>query len=264
MDNQVTGDPFFEARSELFKVIVQDHREAFKRSTVPTRDQGFFLCCQTCDYLHQLRKIVPRSCLPNELDWDALRAFDFAAGESLSIPQLMQKTEFRAKALKVAREKIDVERERGKKAKSDAVVKTVIGESFNPFIDQGGQHIKYVAKELLMHPVFKSDFDNGLACFDYAVLFNLPKTVAVDWFQSFSSRSWVARELRNIHMEHMEDYEEFVNDVRQVYLDELDVGPAVDYLVSFLSFPHVPNYHGGSIPGICSNGVVFLLGSRCR
>ena len=83
----------------------------------------------------------------------------------------MQKTEFRAKVLKVARSKIDIEIERGKKAKSNAVAKTLMGESFNPFIDQGRQYIKYVARELLRHPTFKSDLVIGLACFDYAVLF---------------------------------------------------------------------------------------------
>ena len=218
-------------------MIVQDYREAFKRSIMPTRDQGFFLCGQMCDFLHRpLRRIVPRSCLPDEWDWDALRSFDFAVGELLSIPEFMQKTEFRAKVLKVARSKIDVERERGKKSKPEAIAKPVMGESFNPFIDQGRQYIKYVAKELLRHSTFKSDLVIGLACFDYAVLFKLPKTVAVDCyqhvFQSFSSRGWVARELRNVHID---DYVEFVDDVRHVYLDELGVGPAVEDMVSFLS-----------------------------
>ena len=145
------------------------------------------------------------SCLPAEWDWDALQSFDFAVGELLGIPEFMQKTEFRAKVLKVARSKIDVERERGKKGKSDAVAMTVIGESLNPFIDQGRQYIKYVAKELKRHPMFKSDLVIGLACFDFSVLFKLPKTVAVHCyqhlFQSFSSRGWVARELRNVHID---------------------------------------------------------------
>ena len=148
----------------------------------------------------------------------------------------MQKTEIRAKVLKVASSKINVERERGKKAKSDAVAKTVMGESFNPFIDQGRQYIKYVAKESLRHPTVKSDLVNGLVCFDYAVLLKLPKTVAVDCyqylFQSLSSRGWVARELRNVHID---DYVEIIDDMRHVYLDELGVGPSVEDMVSFLS-----------------------------
>ena len=237
LDSQVTGDPYFEARLELFKVIVQEYREAFKRSTVPSRDQGFFLCGQMCDFLHRLlRRVVSRDCLPSERDWDALRSFDFSVGELLRIPEFMRKTEFRSKVLKVAKSEIDVERERGKKARSDSVAKTVMGEAFNPFIDQGRQYVKYVAKELVKHPAFKSDLVIGLACFDYGVLFKLPKTVAVDCFQhlfqSFSSRGWVARELRNVHID---DYVEFVDNLRHVYLDELDVGPDVEDIVSFLS-----------------------------
>ena len=189
-----------------------------------------------CDFLHRLlRRIVSRNCLPAEWDWDALRSLDFSVGELLGIPEFMQKTEFRAKVLKVARSKIDVERERGKKVKSDAVAKTVMGESFNPF-DQGRQYIKYVAKKLMKHPTFKSDLVVGLASFDCSVLFKLPKTVAIDCyqhlFQRFSSRGWVARELRNIHID---DYVEFIDDVRHVYLDEMGVGPDVQDMVSFLS-----------------------------
>ena len=204
---------------------------------MPSRDQGFFLCGQLCDFLHRsLRRIVSRSCLPAEWDWHALRSFDFAVSELLGIPEFMQKAEFRAKMLKVARSKTDVERERGKKGKSDAIEKTVMGEPFNPFVDQDRQYIKYVAKELMRHPTFKSDLVIGLACFDYAVVFKLPKTVAVDcyqhFFQSFSSRSGVARELRNVHID---DYIEFIDDVRHVYLDELGVGPDVEDMVSFLS-----------------------------
>ena len=51
-------------------------------------------------------------------------------------------------------------------------------------------------------------------------------------FQSFSSRGWVARELRNVHID---DYVEFIDDVRHVYLDELGVGLDVEDMVSFLS-----------------------------
>ena len=148
----------------------------------------------------------------------------------------MQKTESRAKASKFARSKIDVERERGKNGKTDAVVKTVMGESFNPFIDQGRQYNKYVATELLRHPTFNSDLVNGLACFDYAVLFKLPKTVAVDCyphvFQSFRSRSWIAQELRNSHID---DYFQFVGNVRHVYLNEMGVALAVEDMISFFS-----------------------------
>ena len=193
---------------------------------MPTRAQGFFLCGHMCDFIYQLlRTIVPRSCLPDEWDWEALRSLDF-----------MQKTQFRAEAMKVAKSMIDIEREREKKGNSDAVVKTLIGESSNPFIDQGRQYIKHVARELLRQPTFKSALIFGPACFDYAALVKLPKTVAVDCYhhvyQSFSSRGWVARELQNLHMD---VYLEFVDDIGHVHLDELGVGRAVEDMNSFLS-----------------------------
>ena len=243
MDSQITGDPYFKARLELFKVIVQDYREGFKRTTVPTREQGFLLCGWMCDFLHRLiRRVVARRFLPAEWDWDALRSFDFAVVELLNIPELMQKTEFWAKVLKVARSKINVERECGTKGKSDVVAQVVKGESFTPFIDQSRRDIKYVAKELMRHPTFKSVLVIGWACFDYAVLFKLPKTVAVDCYQhliqSLSSRGWIARELWNVHID---DYVKFLGDVRHVYLDELGVGPDIEDMVSFLSLcPDLP------------------------
>ena len=88
----------------------------------------------------------------------------------------------------------------------------------------------------MRHPTFKSDLVFGSACFDYSVLLKVPKTVAVDCyqhlFQSFSSRGWVARELRKVHID---DHLEFIDDVRHVYLDEVCVGPDVEDMVSFLS-----------------------------
>ena len=201
-------------------MVVQDYGEAFKRSAIPVCDQGFFLCRQRCDFLHRLlRRMVPRNCLPDEWDWDALCSFDFAVGELFSIPKFIQKIENRAKALKVAGSKIDAERERGKKAKSEAFMIAVMVESFNPFTDQGRQYINYVARELLRD--FKSDLVFDLAFFDFALLFRLPKAVAVDCyqhvFQRLNSRGRVARELRNVQMD---DYVEFVDDLRHVYLDE--------------------------------------------
>ena len=230
----------------ISKLVWNCSKSSFKTIVKPSSGQlspvvtkGFSCaakCAIFCIVCCLLPRIASRSCLPAEWDWDALRSFDYAVSELLGIPEFMQKTEFRAKVLKVARSKIDVERDRGKKGNSDVVAKTGMGESFNPFIDQGRQYIKYVAKELIKHPTFKSDLVIGLACFDYVVLFKLPKTVAVDCyqqlFQSFSSRGWVARELRNIHID---EYVEFIDDVRHAYLDDLGVGPDVEDMVSFLS-----------------------------
>ena len=148
----------------------------------------------------------------------------------------MQKTEFRAKVLKVARSKTDVERERGRKAKSDVVAKTVMENRLIFLLTRVDNILNTLRKKLMKHPTFKSDPVIGLACFDYSILFKLPKTVAVDCYQhlfrSFSSRGWVARELRNVNID---DYIEFIDDVRHVYLDEVCVGPSVEDMVSFLS-----------------------------
>ena len=54
-------------------------------------------------------------------------------------------------------------------------------------------------------------------------------------FHSFCVRGWLARELKNIHMD---DYMELVDDIRFVYLDELHIGhidPKIEEMVTFLS-----------------------------
>ena len=123
VDGQVTGDEFFEGRLELFTVIVEDYREAFKRSSCPRLDQGFFLCGQMLDFLHRLlRRIVERDKLPDEIDWKALRQFDFIETKFLDVPSFMEKTEFRAKAMRVAKSKIDLERERSRRQKQSEAV----------------------------------------------------------------------------------------------------------------------------------------------
>ena len=157
-------------------------------------------------FLHRLLgRLVKRSNLLDESDWERLCFFDSVMEEWLSIPEFMPKTELRAKALKEAKSMIDVERDRWKKEKTDVVARNLFGETFNPFIDQGRQYFRFVAKELLQHPSFQSDLVIGMACFDCNLMFVLPKTQAVDCyrhiFQRFSSRSWLARELRNMHMD---------------------------------------------------------------
>ena len=108
-----------------FKTIVKP--SSGQLCTVVTK--GFSCAAKCAFFLHRLLRRIVSRCLPAEWDWDALRSFDFAVSELLGILEFMQKTEFRAKVLKVAGSNIDVERERGKKGKSDAVAKTVMGES---------------------------------------------------------------------------------------------------------------------------------------
>ena len=166
---QVTGDEFFKCRLELFKVIVQDYPEAFKRSSFPKRDQGFFLCRQMLDFVHRLlQRIVEHDTVLDESDWKALRQYDFTSTKLIDVPSFIEKTEFREKAMRVAKSKIDVERKKSKRQKSsEAAERSVIGAAFNPFIHTGRTYIRYVAEELIEHPSFKSALVLGMTSFEY-------------------------------------------------------------------------------------------------
>ena len=59
--------------------------------------------------------------------------------------------------MRAAKGRINVEREKNKRAKTDVVAGTVTGEMFNPHVDQGRVYIRYVCKELINDPTFKSD-----------------------------------------------------------------------------------------------------------
>ena len=181
----MTGDGLFESRLELFKVVMQDYRESLRWSSDVRRDQGFFLCGQMLDFLHRLlRRIVARDSLPEEDDWDALLEFDFTNVHMLSVSQFIEKIEFRTKAMRAAKGRLNVEREKNKKVRTDVVAGTVMGEMFNPHVDQGRAYLRYVCKELINHPTFKSDLVVGLACFDYAVLFTMPKDQAAGCYSN--------------------------------------------------------------------------------
>ena len=120
IDAQVVGDDLFEPRLDFFKVILQDYREAFRRgrSSTVKRDQGFFLCGQILHFHHRsLRRITSRESLPEEKDWDTLLGFEFFEAQLLSILEFMEKTEFRTKAVRTAKGRINVEKEKSKKSK---------------------------------------------------------------------------------------------------------------------------------------------------
>ena len=116
------------------------------------------------------------------------------------------------------------------------IARSVIGATFNPFIETGRSYLRYFAKELMKHPSFKSDLVMGMASFDYSTLFVLSRPQAIECyrhlFQSFTSRGWLAKEFKNVHMD---DYVEFADDLRHVYLDNVISGPVIDDMVTFLS-----------------------------
>ena len=77
-----------------------------------------------------------------------------------------------------------MEQEKSKRQKTTEVVaRSVIGATFNPFIDTGRTYIRYVAKELKKHPSFKADLVKGITCFDYSTLFVLPRPQAIECYR---------------------------------------------------------------------------------
>ena len=105
---------------------------------------------------------------------------------------------------------------------------------FNPHANRGRAYVRYVCTALLKHLIFKFDLVVGLARFDYSVLLTLPRGQAMDCHarlsQSLCARGWL--ELKNVYMD---DYLEFIDDLRFVYLDELHIGPKIEDMVTFLS-----------------------------
>ena len=162
----------------------------------------FLLCGQMLDFLHRLsRRIVSRESLLDENDWDALLGFEFTDAQLLSVSQFMEKTEVRTKTMRAAKGRINVEKEESKRPKTDMIASAVMGDMFNPQVNQGKAYVRYVCTELLEHTTFKSDLVVGLTCFDYSVLFMLPRGQAKGCyarpFQSFCVRGWLAKELKN-------------------------------------------------------------------
>ena len=148
----------------------------------------------------------------------------------------MEKTEFRTKAIRAVKGRIKVEREKSKKSKTDVIASAVMGDMFNPHVNQGRAYVRYVCTKLLKHPTFKSDLMLGMACCDYSVLFTLPRDQTMNCyarlFQNYCNRGWLAKELKNVHMD---DYFELIDDLCFVYVDELHIGPKIKDMVTFLS-----------------------------
>ena len=152
LGTSVVGDDPFESPLELFRVVLQDYREAYRRCSNVKRDHSYLLCGQMLDFLHRsLRRIVSRESWPEENSWYALLGFDFIEAQLLSISQFMEKTEFRTKARRAAKGRINVELERHKKAMTDTFASAVMGDMFNP-VNQERAYIRYVCTEILKHP----------------------------------------------------------------------------------------------------------------
>ena len=61
----------------------------------------------------------------------------------------MEKTEFRTRAMRAAKGHNNVEKENSKKSTTDVIASAVIGDMFNPHVNQGRAYIHYVCTEIL-------------------------------------------------------------------------------------------------------------------
>ena len=92
------------------------------------RDKGFILCGQMLVFLHRLlRGIISREILPEENDLDALLGFEFVDAQMLSISEFMEKTEFRTKAMRPAKGRINVQKDKSERSKADEISSAVMG-----------------------------------------------------------------------------------------------------------------------------------------
>ena len=236
-DAQVVGDDLCESKLELLKIILRDYREVIRRCVIVERDQGCFICGQRLDFLYRLfRPFKVRDVLPGETDWDGLLKFGFTNVQLLSVSQFIVKTGFRTKAMRAAKGHISVEREKSKETKTYTIASAVMGDMSNPHIDQRIAYIRFACMELLRYPNFKSELVVRITCFEYSFFFTFPRSPAEGFFsrfiQSFCVCSWLSRELKIIHMD---DCPEFIDDQRFAYLDEQQIGPKIEDMVTFLS-----------------------------
>ena len=89
------------------------------------------------DFLHHLlRRIISRENLTGENDWDVLLGFEFFDAQLLSISQFMEKTEFRTKAMRAAKGRINVEEE-SRKSETDVIASAVVRDMVRPHVNQG-------------------------------------------------------------------------------------------------------------------------------
>ena len=70
----------------------------------------------------------------------------------------MEKRESRIKAIRAAKGRINVEKEKTTKEKTDAVVSAVLGDVFDLYVDRKRAQNRYMCQEILKRAIFESDF----------------------------------------------------------------------------------------------------------
>ena len=108
----------------------------------------------------------------------------------------------------------------------------------NTPIDDACMELKeQLCSGFLSHYTWKSELVVGLASFDYAVLFNLPRSQSLEsfkkWSQSFGDKKWVNKD---VWRSFRDCYIAFVDhDLRYVYIEDSGRGPEVEDMIAFLT-----------------------------
>ena len=113
-----------------------------------------------------------------EANWPTLRIrlgniaiFCFCCDRVIECSRFHAKDPMSWQSVKDRQVQTDKGRNTGKRTKAGVVAKAVMGETFNPLINQAPRYLLYVMRELLKHLSFKSDLVVGSARFDYRVFF---------------------------------------------------------------------------------------------
>ena len=150
IDSYITDNPFFLSHLEVFQAIMQDFYQNFKVCGANRCDQGFFLFGQLLGFFYRLlRRIISKSNLPAEEEWDSVHCFDFTGFSFLAFAELVKESHFPTAALRV-RASVDVERQKWQgKSNSQVVTASVVKKTLTPFLESARNYMKFICEGLL-------------------------------------------------------------------------------------------------------------------
>ena len=138
--------------------------------------RGSFLLGNFLGFLKWLfRRVVTKSSLPREDDWDAILNFDIGGKIFLAVSDFMLKRHFRTAALRVVKVSLDAQNERSKISGIQLMTSSWVNEFLTPYLESATNFLNFVCNSFLSHNFWKSDLVKGLTSFDYCFLFEWPR-----------------------------------------------------------------------------------------
>ena len=105
----MTGAPYFLSRLELFQLMKQEFIQSFGACGANRCDEGFYLFGQLSGFLYRLlQKMIWKSNLPAEEEWDSLHCFNFTDSSFLAYVDFMKKSHSRTAVLRGVTTSVDV------------------------------------------------------------------------------------------------------------------------------------------------------------